>query len=120
MQTALVVDDALFMRVTISNLLTEWGFQVVGQASNGKEAVQLYEQFQPDLVTMDVTMPGMSGLEAVKQIISNYPDAKIVMVTAMGQQRIIVQAIESGAKDFVTKPFKPEQLKAVVNNIMNA
>lgn len=120
MPTALIVDDALFMRATIGNMLTQWGFEIVGEASNGKEAVKLYKELQPDLVTMDLTMPVMSGLEAVKQIIPEYPDAKIIMITAMGQQRIIVEAIESGAKDFITKPFTPDKLKAVVDNIFNA
>jgi len=98
-------------------MLTEWGFEIIGEAKNGKEAVQLYNELQPDLVTMDVTMPVMSGLDAVKQIIPEHPDAKIIMITAMGQQRIIVEAIESGAKDFITKPFTPEKLKAVVDNL---
>lgn len=119
MPTALVVDDALFMRKTIGSMLTEWGFEIVGEASNGKEAVQLYKELRPDLVTMDLTMPVMSGLDAVKRIIPEYPDAKIIMITAMGQQRIIVEAIESGAKDFITKPFTPDKLKAVVDNIFN-
>lgn len=118
MLTALVVDDALFMRTTIKNMLQQWGFKIVGEAANGKEAVKLYRELQPDIVTMDVTMPVMTGLEAVKQIIPEFPDAKIIMITAMGQQRIIVDAIESGAKDFITKPFTPEKLKSVVDNIL--
>jgi len=117
MLTALVVDDALFMRTTIKNMLQQWGFKIVGEAANGKEAVKLYRELQPDIVTMDLTMPVMTGLEAVKQIIPEFPDAKIIMITAMGQQRIIVDAIESGAKDFITKPFTPEKLKSVVDNI---
>ena len=117
MLTALVVDDALFMRTTIGNMLQQWGFKIVGEAANGKEAVKLYRELQPDLVTMDLTMPIMTGLEALKEIIPEFPDAKIIMITAMGQQRIIVDAIESGAKDFITKPFTPEKLKSVVDNI---
>ena len=117
MPTVLVVDDALFMRTTISNMLEQWGLEVVGHAVNGKEAVKMYRELQPDLVTMDLTMPVMSGLDAVKQIIPEYPDAKIIMITALGQQRIIVEAIESGAKDFITKPFTAFQLKTVINNI---
>lgn len=119
MPTVLVVDDALFMRVAVSNMFKEWGFEVVGEASNGKEAVELYKKLQPDLVTMDITMPVMSGLDAVKQIIPAFPNAKIIMITALGQQRIIVEAIENGAKDFVTKPFEPNQLKMVVDNILD-
>ena len=118
MPRVLVVDDTLFMRVAVGNMFKEWGFEVVGEAANGKEAVELYRKLQPDLVTMDVTMPVMSGLDAVKQIISEFPDANIIMITALGQQRIIVDAIEAGAKDFITKPFEPNQLKMVVNNIL--
>ncbi len=116
--TVLVVDDTLFMRVAISNMLTEWGYEVVGQAANGKEAVARYRELQPDLVTMDVTMPVMTGIAAVKEIIPEFPNAKIIMITALGQQKLIVEAIESGAKDFITKPFEPARLKAVVDQLI--
>ncbi|AWE07759.1 two-component system response regulator [Lysinibacillus sp. 2017] len=119
MSTVLVVDDALFMRVAISNMLKEWGFEVVGEASNGKEAIAQYKELKPDLVTMDVTMPIMTGLEAVKHIISYDPDAKVIMITALGQQKKIKIAIDSGAKDFITKPFNPEQLREVAFNVLN-
>ncbi|TQR37209.1 response regulator [Lysinibacillus sphaericus] len=118
MPTVLVVDDTLFMRVAISNMFSEWGYEVVGNAGNGKEAVAMYRELQPDLVTMDVTMPVMTGIEAVKEIIPEFPDAKIIMITALGQQKLIVEAIESGAKDFMTKPFEPERLKAVVDQLL--
>ncbi|MFC7686918.1 response regulator [Ureibacillus sp. GCM10028918] len=118
MPTVLIVDDALFMRVAVGNMFKDWGFEVVGEASNGREAVELYNHYKPDLVTMDITMPVMSGLDAVKEIIPVYPDANIIMMTALGQQRIIVEAIEAGAKDFITKPFEKNQLKTVVNNIL--
>jgi len=116
--TVLVVDDTLFMRVAISNMLTEWGYEVVGKAANGKEAVAMYRELQPDLVTMDVTMPVMTGIAAVKEIIPEFPNAKIIMITALGQQKLIVEAIESGAKDFITKPFEPARLKAVVDQLI--
>lgn len=116
--TVLVVDDTLFMRVAISNMFTEWGYEVVGNAGNGKEAVAMYRALQPDLVTMDVTMPVMTGIEAVKEIIPEFPNAKIIMITALGQQKLIVEALESGAKDFMTKPFEPERLKAVVDQLL--
>jgi two-component system, chemotaxis family, chemotaxis protein CheY len=119
MPTVLIVDDALFMRVTIGNMLREEGFEIVGEASNGKEAIELYGQLKPDLVTMDVTMPVMTGIEAVKHIVSKDPQAKIIMITALGQQKKIKAAIDSGAKDFITKPFDPEQLKAVAINVLN-
>ncbi|GAB0169362.1 response regulator [Lysinibacillus sp. CTST325] len=118
MPTVLVVDDTLFMRVAISNMFTDWGYEVVGKAANGKEAVAMYRELQPDLVTMDVTMPVMTGIAAVKEIIPEFPDAKIIMITALGQQKLIVEAIESGAKDFITKPFEPERLKAVVDQLL--
>lgn len=119
MPTVLVVDDALFMRVTIGNMLKEWGFDVVGEAANGKEAVMLYDQLKPDLVTMDVTMPVMTGIDAVKSIVEKDPKAKVIMITALGQQKKIKAAIENGAKDFITKPFQPEQLKEVAFNVLN-
>lgn len=119
MPTVLVVDDALFMRVTIGNMLKEWGFDVVGEAANGKEAVTLYDQLKPDLVTMDVTMPVMTGIDAVKSIVEKDPKAKVIMITALGQQKKIKAAIDNGAKDFITKPFQPEQLKEVAFNVLN-
>lgn len=118
MPTVLVVDDTLFMRVAISNMFSEWGYEVVGNAVNGKEAVAMYRALQPDLVTMDVTMPVMTGIAAVKEIISEFPNAKIIMITALGQQKLILEAIESGAKDFITKPFEPEKLKAAADQLV--
>ncbi|MEK5333069.1 response regulator [Lysinibacillus sp. FSL W8-0992] len=118
MPTVLVVDDTLFMRVTISNMFNEWGYEVVGNAVNGKEAVELYRELQPDLVTMDVTMPVMTGIAAVKRIVPEFPNAKIVMITALGQQKLIVEALESGAKDFITKPFEPERLRAIADQLV--
>lgn len=118
MPTVLVVDDTLFMRVTISNMFSEWGYEVVGNAVNGKEAVAMYRELQPDLVTMDVTMPVMTGIAAVKEIIPEFPNAKIIMITALGQQKLILDAIESGAKDFITKPFEPEKLKAAADQLV--
>lgn len=120
MPTVLIVDDAMFMRVALGNMLKEWGFEVIGEASNGRQAIEKYRELQPDLVTMDITMPGMSGLDAVKQIIPEFPDAKIIMITALGHQRLVIDAIECGAKDFITKPFTPEKLKAVVDNVIQS
>lgn len=117
MATVLVVDDAVFMRATIKRMLENHQFEVIGEAENGQEAINMYKQLMPDVVTMDITMPGMSGIEAVKAIITDYPDAKIVMVTALGQQKLIVDALESGAKDFITKPFDPDQLVHVLSNV---
>ena len=118
MPTVLVVDDTLFTRVAISNMFSEWGYEVVGNAVNGKEAVAMYRELQPDLVTMDVTMPVMTGIAAVKEIIPEFPKAKIIMITALGQQKLILEAIENGAKDFITKPFEPEKLKAAADQLV--
>lgn len=119
MPTVLVVDDALFMRVAISNMFKEWGYEVVGEAENGREAIELYKELKPDLVTMDVTMPIMSGIDAVKAITPEFPEAKIVMITALGQQRLIREALENGAKDFITKPFEPIHLKIVADKLLS-
>ncbi|MEG0351597.1 response regulator [Solibacillus cecembensis] len=118
MPTILIVDDTLFMRVAIGDMVKKWGFEVVGEAANGQEAVQLYDQLQPDIVSMDLTMPVMNGLDAVNEIIAKDPNAKIIMVTALGQPRIMVDAIERGVKDFITKPFTPEKLKSVLYNVL--
>lgn len=113
MAKVLIVDDALFMRTALRHMLEELGLTVIAEGANGKEGVELYDQFLPDVVTMDITMPMMSGIEALTEIITKYPDAKVVMVTALGQKKIIKQALEIGAMDFVTKPFKIDQLKQV-------
>ncbi|NLY80183.1 MAG: response regulator [Lysinibacillus sp.] len=119
MHSVLVVDDAQFMRTTTSNMFLEWGFNVVGNASNGEEAVKLYREYEPDIVTMDVTMPVKSGIEASKEILSEYPDANIIMITALGQQRLIMEALEIGVKDFIAKPVNASQLKIIVNKVLN-
>jgi len=119
MPSVLVVDDSSFMLNTLSNMFSQWGFDIVGKATNGQEAVELYKQFQPDLVTMDMTMPIMTGLEAAKEILSESPEAKIIMVTALRQQRLVIEALELGVKDFITKPFEPEQLKDMVHKVMS-
>jgi two-component system chemotaxis response regulator CheY len=106
----LITDDALFMRVTLKNILTQNGFEVVGEAANGFESVELYKQLKPDVVTMDITMPEMDGLQALKAIRAIDPNASVVMCTAMGQKNMVVEAIQSGAKDFIVKPFQPDRV----------
>lgn len=118
MATVLVVDDAMFMRLAISNMLTDAGFEIVGEAENGKEAIIQYRTLHPDIVTMDVTMPVMSGLEATKEIVNENPNAKIVIVTALGQQKIVMQALENGAKDFITKPFDKERIASTIRHLI--
>lgn len=118
MASILVCDDALFMRKVLSNLIKEMGHQVVGQAANGEEAVELYSLLRPDLVTMDITMPVLDGLGAVKRIMATDPHAKIIMVSAMGQQAMVVDAIRSGARDFIVKPYAPERVKLAFERIL--
>lgn len=110
MPKVLVVDDAAFMRVSIKNSLTKNGFEVVGEAENGQVAVQKYQELQPDIVTMDITMPIMDGLAALKEIIKINPKAVVVMISAMGQESMVREAVISGAKGFIVKPYKEDAL----------
>lgn len=106
----LVVDDAAFMRMMIKDILVKNNFEVVGEAQDGIQAVEMYKDLQPDLVTMDITMPEMDGIEALKQIKEINPEARIVMCSAMGQQAMVVDAIQAGAKDFIVKPFQSDRV----------
>lgn len=117
MARVLVTDDAAFMRMQLKNILTGLGHEVVGEAENGKVSVELYEELRPDLVTMDITMPEMNGVEAVKEIKKIDNNAKIIMCSAMGQQGMVVEAIQSGAKDFIVKPFTPERIAEAVGKL---
>ncbi|APZ49672.1 two-component system response regulator [Jeotgalibaca sp. PTS2502] len=101
----LIVDDAAFMRMKLKDILEKNGYNVVGEAQNGLEAVSLYKEVKPDLVTMDITMPEMDGIEALKQIKAVDPAAKVIMCSAMGQQGMVMEAIKMGAIDFIVKPF---------------
>jgi len=112
----LVVDDAMFMRSKASKLLIQEGYQVV-EASNGAEAVETYKAEKPDLVLMDITMPVMDGIEAVKNIKAYDSEAKVIMVTALGQRSMVLEAIRAGAKDFVVKPFQAEKLIEAVKRL---
>ena len=114
----LIVDDAAFMRMMIKNILVKNGYEVVGNAENGTEAVELYEKLKPDIVVMDITMPDKDGIAAVKEIIALDEEAKIVMCSAMGQQALVIEAIQAGAKDFVVKPFKPERVLEAIAKAM--
>ncbi|WP_027718304.1 response regulator [Desulfovirgula thermocuniculi] len=114
----LVVDDAAFMRMMIKNIITKNGYEVAGEAENGKQAVQLYAELKPDVVTMDITMPEMNGIEAVKAIRALDPNANIVMVSAMGQQAMVMDAIQAGAKDFIVKPFQQDRLLQALERVL--
>jgi two-component system chemotaxis response regulator CheY len=117
--TVLVCDDAIFMRTMISDILTQAGYEVVGEAETGSQAVQKYRELKPDLVTMDIVMPDMSGIEAVRSICQDDPDARILMCSAMGQQALVVEAIQAGAKDFVVKPFQPSRVLEAVQRLLS-
>lgn len=106
----LVVDDAAFMRMMIKDILSKNGFEVVGEAENGAKAVEKFQELRPDLTTMDITMPEMDGISAVKQIKKIDPNAKVIMCSAMGQQAMVIEAIQSGARDFIVKPFQPDRV----------
>lgn len=106
----LVVDDAAFMRMMIKDILTKNGYEVVGEAENGQKAVQLYKELKPDLVTMDITMPEMDGIAAVREIKKLDSGAKVIMCSAMGQQMMVMEAIQAGARDFIVKPFQQERV----------
>lgn len=114
----LIVDDAKFMRITLSNILKKANHEVVGEGENGVDAVRLYRELDPDIVTMDITMPEMSGLEAVKEIKKEFPNAKVIMCSAMGQQKMVVEAIEAGAKDFIVKPFDENRVLEAINRVL--
>lgn len=101
----LIVDDAAFMRMMIKDILVKNGFEVVGEAQDGVEAVEKYAELKPDLVTLDITMPEKDGLTALKEILSSDSDAKVIMCSAMGQQSMVIDAIQAGAKDFIVKAF---------------
>lgn len=115
----LVVDDAIFMRKMIAEILVENGMEVIGEADNGSSAVERYKELKPDLVTMDIIMPEMNGIDAVRQIVAFDSQARIVMCSALGQQALVQEAITAGAKDFLIKPFNPSRVVEVVNKIMN-
>lgn len=115
----LVVDDAAFMRMMIKNIVTKQGYEVAGEAENGKQAVVLYSELKPDLVTMDITMPEMDGIESVKAIRSIDPGANIIMCSAMGQQTLVMDAIQAGAKDFIVKPFQQERILQAIERVLS-
>lgn len=107
-ETILIVDDATFMRNIIRGILTANGYTVVGEASNGKEAYEKYTELKPDIVLMDITMPEINGIQGAQMITTAFPDAVIIMCSAMGQQAMVIDSIKAGAKDFIVKPFQPE------------
>jgi two-component system chemotaxis response regulator CheY len=117
MKRLLVVDDAMLMRKLIRDVASEAGWEVAGEAKNGLEAVALYDQLQPDLVTMDVVMPGMGGLEALRMIRERDPSAQVVMVTALDQKQTLLESIRDGAIDFIVKPFERERIVNLLKKV---
>ncbi len=113
----LIVDDALFMRNMLRDIFEAAEWQVVAEAENGLKAIELYRQHRPDLVTMDIVMPELSGLDAMQQILAEDPQAKVVMCSALGQESMVMEAIKAGAKDFIVKPFQDEQVLDVAARV---
>lgn len=114
----MIVDDAAFMRMMLKDILTKNGYNVVGEAENGAIAVDKYVELTPDLVIMDITMPEMDGLQAVREIRKRAPQARVIMCSAMGQQAMVIDAIQSGAKDFVVKPFQADRVIEAVSKAL--
>ena len=114
----LIVDDSSFMRIIVKKVLLPKGYEIAGEASNGNEAVLKYEELKPDVVTMDITMKEKDGLEAAKEIMNRDPNARIIMVTALGQERMLLESFKIGVRDFVVKPFKPERIISAVEKAL--
>jgi len=118
MARVLIVDDATFMRMMVKDVLTKNGFEVVGEAENGARAIEKYKELQPNLTIMDITMPEIDGIQAVKEIKKIDPNAKIIMCSAMGQQAMVIEAIQAGAKDFIVKPFQADRVIEAVKKVI--
>lgn len=114
----LICDDAAFMRMMIKDILTKNGYNVAGEAENGLKAVEKYNETKPDLVMMDITMPEMDGIQALKKIKENDPGATVIMCSAMGQQAMVIEAIQSGAKDFIVKPFQADRVLEAIKKVV--
>lgn len=118
MAKILVVDDAAFMRMMIKDILSKNGFEVVGEAADGAQAIDKYQELRPDLVTMDITMPDVDGIEALKRIRGFDPNARVIVCSAMGQQTMVIEAIQAGAKDFIVKPFQADRVIEAVQKAL--
>jgi len=116
MKRGLIVDDATVMRMRLRDIL-QTKFEVVGEAENGQRALELYDQLKPDFVTMDITMAEMNGMDALKNLVARHPEAKVVMVSAMGQKTMVFEALSQGARDFIIKPFDPDRVVMAINRL---
>ena len=114
----LICDDAAFMRMMIKDILTKNGYNIAGEAENGAKAVEKYNELKPDLVLMDITMPEMDGIEALKKIKAGDPNAMVIMCSAMGQQAMVIESIQSGAKDFIVKPFQADRVLESIRKVL--
>jgi two-component system chemotaxis response regulator CheY len=117
-KSILICDDAAFMRMMIKDILTKNGYNVAGEAENGAKGVEKYNELKPDLVLMDITMPDKDGIQALKEIKSSDPGAKVIMCSAMGQQAMVIEAIQSGARDFIVKPFQADRVIEAVKKVV--
>ena len=118
MAKVLICDDSAFMRMMLRKILQDNGHEIIAEGSDGEEAIKLYRELQPEITTMDITMTKMDGIEAVRHICAEDPQALIVMVTAIGQRAVINDALEAGASDFILKPFEPLQVQATINKVL--
>jgi two-component system chemotaxis response regulator CheY len=118
MTRVLIADDASFMRQMIRDIIEPEGFEVVGEASDGVEVIEKFKELHPDMVMMDIVMPKCSGIDSVKGIIAMDPTARVVMCSALGQESLVMEAIEAGAKDFIVKPFKPETVVSTLKKAL--
>lgn len=109
-KSVLIVDDVAFVRKTLASILTEAGFEVIGEAANGSDAVEQYTKLRPDVVTMDIVMPRMSGIEATRKIMKTNPEARVVMISAMGQETLVMESVHAGARDYILKPFSAKEV----------
>ena len=115
----LLVDDLAFTKLVLRDIVEHAGFKVIGEASDGDEAVLLFEQHKPDVVILDVTMPKVDGLEALKQMLAIDPSARVIMCSALGQQKLIMSALDAGARDYIVKPFKPERVVSAIKQVLD-
>lgn len=120
MSRVLIVDDAAFMRMMLKNMLEKNGFEVVGEAENGEVAVSRYQELKPDIVTMDITMPEKDGIQALKEIRALDPNSKVIMVTAMGQEKFVLECVQNGAKSFIVKPFKEDHVVKTLKQVLES
>jgi two-component system chemotaxis response regulator CheY len=114
----LIVDDVAFVRKTLAAILSEHGFEVIGEAASGPDAIELFQRIKPDLVTMDIVMPRMSGIEATRKIIRINPEARVVMISAMGQETLVMESIHAGARDYILKPFSAREVVKTLENCL--